>query len=635
MKNGSRIFFVLIIVLALAAGLFACGSVPNDKAVSATLISQKENYRLYRILVGSQAVGVRMSGGFFGLGDGDVCADLYYETKNDEGGAVLNEAALTGVADQIADIAAKVNLSCNTLLDGSDGGAASDVWRYNSAAGGERLEISKQTYDMLNLCKLMYAQTGGMFNPALFRVVDLWGFSARFADGVYASFPQDYDRVYDYENNTYPLPSQSYVKAFADKDFVVFDDETENVDGKYYVTKSDVVAVVDGVGYTRWIDFGGVAKGYVCDEVQKLLADKGISNYYVSVGNSSSVCGKNYQGNAYNVAVVNPFDPTTAACTLSAQNNGVSTGGLYNRNYTVDGKTYAHIIDGRSGEPTSSGVCGVTLVTPDNLSAVADCLTTAICQMTAQQIADFVNGYAKDNGIGVLAFVRTVDGQKQLLTNLDVKLDEYSADIALALQRDGEIYRYDAAATVSASGTATTKIVFVVIVCATFAVLAVVSVVLCVTKRHVRKDVVYKTQPPFKRADIYVYFVLATLVVILFVAFARPVDGKATTVVAVDMDSGKTIFAYDISTARWQVYQNDGIDCQVHTDGKTLTVTVRRADKDGKYNTFQITPTSSGVSVRMIDAECGVRKECVKVFGEITSQGSIVCSPNMLKISVE
>lgn len=645
MKKRIRIVIFALLLVVCSASLCACGIFDNGDgnmakaAVVATVAEEHDNYTVYDLTADGKHVGVRIAGTFFGISARDLYVDIYYDGAGwkDELTSAEKEAKenLQAAVNEIVLAANTVNELCNTLLDGSGGNSPSDVWRYNNAEPGARLEINYHTYKMLSLAKQMYAETDGRFNPALFRAVDLWGFSARFTDGIYKRYAQNYDRTFDYANNSYPLPGDKFVAAFADKDFVRFDDVTEEVDGKFFVTKSAAAVTVDGVMYSRWIDLGGIAKGYVCDLIEQTLANKNLKKYYASVGDSSAVCGSDYDGEQFDLAVVNPFSPSTAACSVYVSGGGVSSSGLYNRNYTVEGKVYAHIIDGANGRPTTSGVYGVTMITGCSQAAVADCLTTAISQMTVGQITDFINGYAAQNDITVLAFVRTVDGKKQLLTNCDYLRPSKGGgnDITNALKKVDGKYVYDESATSDAEQQQNAKTVTIAVLCTTFAILIAVTVVLCVVNRRKKQNVVYKEQTAFCRADIYVYFAVATLVVLLFVACARPVGQVAATVKAVDMESGKTLFAYDIANGKWQTFDEGGITCEVIQNGQSLTVTVNRGT-DGKYNTFEIVPASNGVNVTMKAAECGVHKDCIRVFGTI-SAGSIVCSPNMLKVIVQ
>ena len=115
----------------------------------------------------------------------------------------------------------------------------------------------------------------GAFNPAVYRLVDLWGFSSR----IYSNgdFGLPYDRpvtAQQFAENGYPLPEQKYVTAFSQKDFVSFDEQAVELtqqDGKYYVTKNVSPVTVDGVEYQQWLDLGGIAKGYVVDGIKQLL----------------------------------------------------------------------------------------------------------------------------------------------------------------------------------------------------------------------------------------------------------------------------------------------------------------------------------------------------------------------------
>ena len=110
---------------------------------------------------------------------------------------------------------------------------------------------------------------------------------------------------------------------------------------------------------------------------------------------------------------------------------------------------YAHIIDGKYGAPAQTGVKSVTVVAPEGnfWAGKSDCLTTALTVMGKDGIIGFMNGYLKDNGITVVVAYETVDGKKQILTNLaqtDVidkgpYYDEFAWSVSL---KDG-VYSYD------------------------------------------------------------------------------------------------------------------------------------------------------------------------------------------------
>lgn len=629
---------LLCLALLLACLLTPCCALANSQEAS------QRNYDDYKVysLQGTQSfVGAKMCGSYFGVGSVDVFVEIYDGIDFDWNSQSLTaeqqqtKEQVNALFQQIADLCKSVDGAVNVLYDGTNDGQTSDLWRYNAAKGGTRVEISQTTYQMLLVAKQMYLQTDGLYNPALFRLVDLWGFSSRFNNGVYAQerYMQNYDRVYDYVNGSYPLPNDKFVSAFANADFVDFSAvQTECQDGKYFVTKPTCVATVDGVEYTQWLDLGGIAKGYTCDQIEKLLQNNGIVGYYVSVGDSSVACGENFDGNAHNVSLIDPFDQNSFVGSFAAKGQTVSTSGVYRRFYTVDGQRFSHIISGESGKPTNGVVYSATVIAPSGSSAYADCLTTALVLMSPEQIAEFVNNQAKALGVNVVVLARTSSGSKQLITdtkltcNSQNTLSQYANALVL---RDG-VWTYLLDAIVRNDNTATKWIAVGI----TLAVLVVSIVILCATKRHfVAQEL--KSQPAFRHGDVFVYFAIATAIVLLFVGLAVTEQTDQIALVnVVDVNSGNTLFAFDVQRNEWTVDDSVCTADVKQVDGKVV-VKLSRLGETQTYNTFEIT-LKNGVSVCMSDAVCGLHKDCVNNFGVLTYAGqTIVCSPNGMKIVTE
>ena len=600
-------------------------------------------YNVVTVVVDGKPVGVRMYGSYFGIGAADVSVEVYdnvnfHWNSPQTAEQLQTKQRLTALFDEISQLCGKINELSNVLYDGADG-VVSDIWRYNNAQRGERIQIDKLTYEMLTVAAEMYRFTDGLFNPALNRLVDLWGFSPRFSDGVYAQsrYAQSYDRVYDYTLGSYPLPEDKYVQVFSDSKFTDFSKVSfENIDGKYFVTKSDVVATVDGVEYTQWLDVGGIAKGFACDEIVKLFSENNIYGYYVDVGGSSAACGSNYDGGSHMVAVTDPFKSVDDIASVAVADKALSTSGVYRRYYTVDGQRYCHVIDDRSGKPVEGIAYSATVVSDCFSAAQADCITTALLLLDGDGIAKFVN----DNpDVCVLVAARTTSGNKQLLTNVDIDkltkgntLDGY----AYALTEVDGSFVYDSSAEVNMGGLNKTTVV--ALLCTAFGILVCVSVTLCVVVKNKNKSntVVFKQEPPFRKGDVAVYFAIATLVVTLFVAFAvSPTKDKTIAFVkAVDMTDGETVFSYDVARNTW-IADSDNWVANVQENGQKITVTLYRTDDESRFNVFEI-DRANGVSVKMTNAVCGAHKDCVNNFGAIDANDqSIVCSPNGLKVVSE
>lgn len=292
--------------------------------------------------------------------------------------------------------------------------ADSDVSRFNRANAGERLEISKITYDLLVLAKDLYVYTDGAYDPSVGLLVDLWGFSPRFNDDDYSP-TKPYDRA-----AADTLPEDKYIEAF--RSLVGFDDVgLESTDGKYYVTKPSRTVTVDGTEYSMNIDLGGIGKGLAADKARELLIARGITEAYASVGTSSLALLANHKSadgapedNMWSVSLAHPRGGSPYL-SVYAKNTAASTSGDYEHVYVIDGVEYCHIIDPSTGRPITNGVATVSLF--GRTAAEGDALTTALCVMGLDKALGFINGKLTDCRAAMVC--RLSDGDYGFLTNMD------------------------------------------------------------------------------------------------------------------------------------------------------------------------------------------------------------------------
>lgn len=295
----------VILIIAVCV-LFVClvGTAP-------VVAAAELGYSITPIRLDANIVGARMYGQFFGESNITVYVDVYFSdgisydfSDNDDSSA--QNARLNSLFGRISDVLDEVERAADVLLDGSD------VARFNELACGQTAEISHCGYQMFAIAKRLYSATAGNYNPLLFRAVDLWGFSSRFTNGTYLQYAQPYDRAFDYQASSYPLPSDEFVQAFGSEAFTNFDSGVELwQDGdRYYVTKNVPSVIVQGTEYQAWLDLGGVAKGYACDCIARLIENESITDYLVNVGGSSMACGNGYNGAAHDVSVTDPFEQT-------------------------------------------------------------------------------------------------------------------------------------------------------------------------------------------------------------------------------------------------------------------------------------------------------------------------------------
>ena len=629
------------------------------------LVGERVVY-LYTVTADDKPVGVRFRGLYFGSSEIEVVADVYsskaltIDFKINEKASKLTEKqvetrnVLVELFSRVSQMIDEVDQCANTTYDGTNGRPTSDIYKYNSAKQGETVDVSEYTYEMLQLARTMYDATYGAFNPAVYRLVDLWGFSSRiYSNG---NFGLSYDRevtAKEFWTTGYPLPDQKYVDAFSNSAFTDFSDSAVQLNasnGKYSVTKNVAPAVVDGEEFEQWLDLGGIAKGYAVDLARKYIRNLGIDRFYVNAGMSSIVTGNEYDGGKTELGMSDAFDPyaalfPTQLFSVEIGKSSVSTSGQNIRKYVVDGIEYAHILDGTTGAPAQTGVRSVMVVVPEEKgefwATMGDCLTTALTVMGRDKIVQFANGYLKDNGIKIVVQYQTLDGRKQLLSNYSKEeLTPASESFpefgwAMKLDENGNYY-YDANAKFS-----NPKDTYTVLLAVLGSLLGVGAVALVVYhflrgKKRVTANVTgAKKDKPFKVLDVMLYLGVALLILVLFYVFIFDTDTtQLQTVTVVDDETGETLIMYNVTRNEYVINSDNsnGWVVEVDDDGSSVKITLtREINGDAHFNV--LTVERAQPSVQMTDSLCGFHQDCVRNFPAVTrSGGAIVCSPNRLKV---
>jgi thiamine biosynthesis lipoprotein len=338
---------------------------------------------------------------------GTVCFVVVYDDFRADAAKVRFEAAWEEIEAMLSELERAVSVDIR----------ASDIGRFNRAKGGESVAISPLTADIVRSAMEMYRFTGGAFNPAVAKLVDLWGFSPRFRKSGERTEPYDRPRN---EDGGFEMPQKRYVEAFRKLSDFSRVRLQGDATGGYRLAKDQPDVPVDGKSWSLEVDFGGIAKGWAADRAAAILAKRGYVYGYVNLGMSSmslmkrNVSEKGAPGpNMWSVSVSNPDDSAKNYLRAFGADTGVSTSGIYELRYSVGGKVYSHIIDPDTGEPTQSDVISVTL-----LGAGAgrdDALSTALCVMGSAKAEAFMRSRLKEYRVAML--VRKPGGL-ELVTNM-------------------------------------------------------------------------------------------------------------------------------------------------------------------------------------------------------------------------
>jgi thiamine biosynthesis lipoprotein len=222
---------------------------------------------------------------------------------------------------------------------------ASPVWKLNNSSDSI-ISVDSEIYSLIVLCDSITKLSNGSFDVSLDNLTKVWGF--------YTDDPK--------------LPTKAEI------DSALLNSGWQNIVllGDNKIIKKEKVR----------LNFGAIAKGYAVDKAIDVLKNSGIKQALVNAGGEISVIG-----NDWIVGIQHPREINSIIKKIKLDGFTVATSGDYEQYFEVDGNRYHHILDPKTGYP-STGLQSVTIINKSN--TFADALATAV----------FVMG--KENGINLI-----------------------------------------------------------------------------------------------------------------------------------------------------------------------------------------------------------------------------------------
>lgn len=272
-----------------------------------------------------------------------------------------------------------------------------ELARFNALVYGESMEISYHMAQVIKIAQEAYEKTGGLFDPSVFPLVDLWGFSSRFNTNRFV--PQ---LPYDRPEGRGALPHEDYIEAFRQlvnfSGIVLSGNQAEG----YQLAKMIPPVVVNGVAYQAQLDFGALLKGYAVDLVHAILMEAGFSYGFFSCGGSSIVFLRGIVEENNHQIEVNLRKPRpgqgggSSFARVYLSQVSISTSGDYDHAFFLDGIRYSHVFDPRTGRPihppqngVQEGVASATVIGPSGVQTEA--ISTALLVMSLEEARAFVS----------------------------------------------------------------------------------------------------------------------------------------------------------------------------------------------------------------------------------------------------
>ena len=222
--------------------------------------------------------------------------------------------------------------------------ADSEVSRFNRHESDEPLPVAAETFAVLAAAQEVSAATGGAFDITVGPLVDAWGFG-----------PQEISAP----------PTAEAVRGLV-----------ERTGWQKLVLDPRGPAISKAVPQLR-IDLSAIAKGYAVDLVAEALERLGYGQYLVEVGGELRAGGKRADGSPWRVGVERPDGAGRSVHRiLQISDTGVATSGNYRNFRQAGGQRFGHVLDPRTGWPTSNQVVSATVLHPSAMRA--DALATAL-----------------------------------------------------------------------------------------------------------------------------------------------------------------------------------------------------------------------------------------------------------------
>jgi thiamine biosynthesis lipoprotein len=171
------------------------------------------------------------------------------------------------------------------------------------------------------------------------------------------------------------------------------------------------------------LDLGGIGKGYALDCVARVLRDGGVTAALINSGSSSIYAIGAPPGKAgWPVRVSDPLERTRILSTILLKDQSLSTSGNYEKFFQLNGRTYCHIMDPRSGRPVE-GMLQTSVIAPE--ATDSDALSTAVFVMGPERSARLLDNIAGTSaifvgdrkGLGRIVQIRWPDHQAKGATN--------------------------------------------------------------------------------------------------------------------------------------------------------------------------------------------------------------------------
>lgn len=165
------------------------------------------------------------------------------------------------------------------------------------------------------------------------------------------------------------------------------------------------------------IDLGALAKGYFADRIKEFFVQQGVGSGIIDLGGNVLLIGQhpiNPDGN-WRVGIQDPFKKRhNILGIVSSADNSIVTSGIYERTLTINGETYHHIFDSKTGYPIKNDIASITIMSKQSI--LGELYTSLYYQYSSSEALKLLEKVAN-----IEAIIVTITGKILLTANMQNK----------------------------------------------------------------------------------------------------------------------------------------------------------------------------------------------------------------------
>ena len=269
--------------------------------------------------------------------------------------------------------------------------SSSEVSKINQNAGIAPVSVSDETFLVISEGIKYSELADGSFDITVGPLANLWGIGTEAAK----------------------VPTEDELKnalSLVGYEKVILDKNAKTV----YLTEKGMA-----------LDVGAIAKGYVTDEINSILAKYEVKSAIINLGGNIYARGDK-NGSPFSIGIQNPYSEHGDYLGIYRDTDfSMVTSGTYERYFEQDGKKYHHILSTTDGYPVENEIAAVTIISKNSM--MADALSTSVFALGIEKGFELIDSLPDSDAI-VITKDKKIILSKSMADSFELKDTEFTIE---------------------------------------------------------------------------------------------------------------------------------------------------------------------------------------------------------------